>query len=147
MKRLMTFATASAMFAISMPAFAQTAMTKCEPGEGQVLEYDFGKNFLTGELTLESLHSLRLASSNCVPGQPGKTTFRGVNAEFENMTQAQKALGAVQVLMSLGITKPAVIEQLIARVQTGIKQVEEQRPGVKYRTTVYVAETAEGEKK
>ena len=137
----MTAVAASAMFAaLSMPAFAQTAMTKCEPGEGQILEYDFGRNF-EGQLSLETLSSLRLASSNCAPGQPGKTTFRGVNAEFENMTQTQKAIGATQVFISLGITDPAVIEQLIARVKTGIQQVEEQRQ-VKYKMSVYVLEIA-----
>ena len=36
------FAASALLAAASMPAFAQTAMTKCEPGEGQVLEYDLG---------------------------------------------------------------------------------------------------------
>lgn len=138
---------ALALFTTSMSANAQTATTTCEPGEGQILQYDFGKDYLTGKLTLDSLNPLRIASSDCAPGQPGKITFRGVSAEFESMTHAQKAIGAAQVLVSLGITDPAVIEQLIARAKTGMQQVEEQRPGVKLRTSVYIAEMSPGDKK
>lgn len=148
MKRFVFAAVAAlAVLSTCMSTPAQTATTKCEPGEGQVLEYDFGKHFVTEQVTLDSLNPLRIVSSNCVPGQPSKVTFRGVAAEFESMTDAQKAMGAAQVLISLGITDPAVIEQLISRAKAGMRQVEQQRPGVTLRTTVYVAEMSPGDKK
>ena len=131
--------------AFSPPIYAQMATVKCETGEGQVLEYDFAKNF-DGQMTLESLWPLRVASSNCVLGQAGKTSFRGVNISFENMAQAQSAVGAAQVLISLGITDPAAIEQLVTRVRAGIRKVEEERQ-VKHRIHIHVAEIAEGDKK
>lgn len=136
MNRLMTAVAASAMLAaFSLTAVAQNATTRCIAGEGQILEYDIAVD----DGVYKFNYTPRIASSDCVQGQPGKVMFRGVSVDLKTESNVRAAISAADQLVGIGLTDPAEIKKLLDRVTAAnaanAKVPQKQQPVAEQRRT------------
>lgn len=114
MKRLSIAAISVAAALAATAAFAQNT-TRCAKGDGHVQEFHFVLDD-DGKETLDKYRLPRLVSSNCVPGEKDKLSFRGVNATFKTPDDIRKAIEGAMLIVESGVSNSGDITALIAQV-------------------------------